>query len=315
MAGYRKQNTRRGSRKTRQAYSSSSLGWVWLFFGMFIGVCGVIFAYNVYTGHWSWDQIRELKTVPQPSTSKTKVHIAEAKRAPSESRGHDHHRKKDSVQQYEFYTLLPDREVELHDAPTDNKNPQAKVPTNSPKNTTAQVNMSDNINSSNHHKDPVNPLQKPKNDNPGPIVKTVQPPHNKDKPTITHSKTQSHQAEIKNPSRSSSNSSKEISHQKIPMVHAHNQSNTNTKIIASQYIVQAGIFRDMHHAEALKARLTLQGFNTFVQKVKTKDGEHLFRVTLGPYASQEIAQLQKKQLANKKIPATLIKQSKLTTSR
>lgn len=75
-----------------------------------------------------------------------------------------------------------------------------------------------------------------------------------------------------------------------------------------KYLVQAGIFQDLAAADALKARLALQGFSAHIQKVQTQEGFTWFRVTLGPFASESLALNQKKQLSSQKISGILILQ-------
>jgi cell division protein FtsN len=76
---------------------------------------------------------------------------------------------------------------------------------------------------------------------------------------------------------------------------------------SAQYILQAGVFREMTKADTLKARLVLQGLNTKIQKVKAKDG-FWFRVTLGPFPTETQALKQKKQLLSQNIHTTLMLQ-------
>lgn len=81
-----------------------------------------------------------------------------------------------------------------------------------------------------------------------------------------------------------------------------------TKNATAQYIVQAGIFQDLPLADELKAKLTLQGFNTHIQKVQTQEGQTWFRVTLGPFTTESSALNHKKRLEEQKIHGILILQ-------
>lgn len=76
----------------------------------------------------------------------------------------------------------------------------------------------------------------------------------------------------------------------------------------SRYIIQVGIFQNIQQADELKARLTLQGFTTRIQKVQMKTGQSWFRVTLGPFASESNALNQKNRLAQQQIRGILILQ-------
>lgn len=77
---------------------------------------------------------------------------------------------------------------------------------------------------------------------------------------------------------------------------------------AQRYIVQAGLFQKINEADALKARLTLQGFQPRLQKIQTQQGNTWFRVTLGPFLSESQALQQKKRLEDQKINGILILQ-------
>lgn len=83
---------------------------------------------------------------------------------------------------------------------------------------------------------------------------------------------------------------------------------TSSKQTDAHYILQAGIFQELRLADELKATLTLQGFNTRIQKVQTPEGHTWFRVTLGPFATESNALQQKKRLEEQKIHGILILQ-------
>ncbi len=82
---------------------------------------------------------------------------------------------------------------------------------------------------------------------------------------------------------------------------------TETKLAAAQYLVQAGSFRELLHAESLKQRLHEQGLSAKIQQIEAEDGVW-FRVTLGPFSSETMALTHKSRLAREKIPGILILQ-------
>jgi cell division protein FtsN len=62
------------------------------------------------------------------------------------------------------------------------------------------------------------------------------------------------------------------------------------------YIIQAGTFRQISQAEELKAQLAITGFEASIQTFKMGAKDTRYRVLIGPFASEEQANLQQKQL-------------------
>lgn len=62
------------------------------------------------------------------------------------------------------------------------------------------------------------------------------------------------------------------------------------------YIVQAGIFRKNAEADAIKAKLALNGFSAKIEAIKLVDGEVRHRIMLGPFKSEKQAQALQQQL-------------------
>lgn len=61
----------------------------------------------------------------------------------------------------------------------------------------------------------------------------------------------------------------------------------------AQYMLQAGSFRTVDQADALRARLALLGVEASIETVRLKDGETWHRVRIGPYTSvREIDKIQ-----------------------
>lgn len=113
MAGYRRNTQRRSSRKASS--HSSSLGWVWLFLGMFLGIAGVVFAYGLYTGQWTFMNQKRVKQAPMVIVAPPTTSSSEKPKAPTHIKVQN---KNGKTQEFEFYTLLPGMEVQLPDTPS-----------------------------------------------------------------------------------------------------------------------------------------------------------------------------------------------------
>lgn len=72
------------------------------------------------------------------------------------------------------------------------------------------------------------------------------------------------------------------------------------------YIVQAGSFKKIGDADALKARLTLNGFAAKIEAVPQRDGEVWHRVVLGTYKTEQNAKSLQQKLKALEIDSTLV---------
>ena len=72
------------------------------------------------------------------------------------------------------------------------------------------------------------------------------------------------------------------------------------------YQLQAGSFRRANEAEALKLRLALQGLEARVESARV-NGQLVFRVRVGPYASLDEANAVRRSLSAEQIDAALIR--------
>jgi cell division protein FtsN len=63
----------------------------------------------------------------------------------------------------------------------------------------------------------------------------------------------------------------------------------------NHYYIQAGTFHTVMEADELKAKLTLQGFETNIETSSIQD-KVWYKVLLGPFSSEEIAIVKKRQL-------------------
>lgn len=71
-----------------------------------------------------------------------------------------------------------------------------------------------------------------------------------------------------------------------------------------RYQLQAGAFRDMRDADAMKARIALAGLQARVESADV-NGTTMYRVRLGPYATASELEEAKRQLAGNGVPDTL----------
>lgn len=71
-----------------------------------------------------------------------------------------------------------------------------------------------------------------------------------------------------------------------------------------RYQLQAGAFRDMRDADAMKARIALAGLQARVEAAEV-NGNTMYRVRLGPYATARELEEAKRQLASNGVPDTL----------
>jgi len=70
---------------------------------------------------------------------------------------------------------------------------------------------------------------------------------------------------------------------------------TPTKAINS-YLLQIGSFKKNIAADGLKAKLTLNGFDAKIERLKLLDGEIRYRLMLGPYKTEKQAKVLQQQL-------------------
>ncbi len=71
-----------------------------------------------------------------------------------------------------------------------------------------------------------------------------------------------------------------------------------------RFLLQAGAFRDLREADAVKARIALAGLKARVETGEV-NGAAIYRVRVGPYASARELETAKKQLAENGVPETM----------
>lgn len=72
------------------------------------------------------------------------------------------------------------------------------------------------------------------------------------------------------------------------------------------YILQAGLYRKAADADALRAKLTLNGYTAKIETVKQRNGETWQRVTLGSFKTEQAAKALQQQLRSIDIDSNLI---------
>lgn len=256
MSKYRKSSSTR-----RSGYGQEkrvSIGWLWLISGIFVGALGAVFIYERFTNLKPNSDARTMKA--RAGTLANKASTNHTQSAPKHVQSPKTDTKAQNtapqtVQEFEFYTLLPGMEVQ--------------VPSNQGTKTQAKP-----------------PLQQPSANN------QINPPA-----AVMTTK----------PACPASNA-KQSSLKKTPSPPTATKVGNTTAPAADtkRYIIEAGMFRNFGEADSLKAKLALQGFNPHIQKVMTERGETWFRVALGPYYSESLANTQKQSLLALKVRGIVI---------
>jgi cell division protein FtsN len=237
---YRKNKmTSRPLKGGRYGNPSSNI-WLWLLTGMFVGILGAALIYMMLAGGSTANKLKHLaqantvsKSNSMHSNTKPKANVQPIAQ------------KKEPIQQFEFYNILPGMEVKTN------------VPTNT---ATASKKI--------EAKAPIATVVKAK-----PSTIAVTQANSTDKTAIKTKST----------------------------------NKTPAKLFAANYLVQVGLFRHLNQADQLKATLTLQGFTPSIQKLQAQDGAW-FRVAIGPFSSQSLAQKEKSRLEKQKIHGVLVLQ-------
>ena len=78
----------------------------------------------------------------------------------------------------------------------------------------------------------------------------------------------------------------------------------NTKVT---YFIQVAMFDKVDEADALKAELTLEGFETIIKSVK-KDNSIYYRIVMGPFSNKDQASQQQQLLLKQHVTGSIIQQ-------
>lgn len=294
------------TRRPPERSPTSSLAGVWLLIGIFMGVGIMGLAYVFYSPvipqqlRLGAEQSASANAPISAATDKAALHQTTAQTqamAKSQAAAQARARTRSSQtkpadasqheagQRFEFYTLLPGMEVALPDqkAPTQHKPSPTKPEPKRP----ASVSSSD-------VRAPVT------------AANSSHPQSQQYKQSTTEGLNHPASHTLKTPQTPKEAHSKLGSAQ--PNGSAQSMKPNGMGRGTKQYIVQAGLFQKINEADALKARLTLQGFQPRLQKIRTQQGNDWFRVTLGPFLTESQAVQQKTRLEDHKIQGILILQ-------
>jgi len=72
------------------------------------------------------------------------------------------------------------------------------------------------------------------------------------------------------------------------------------------YLLQIGSYKKNIAADGLKAKLTLNGFDAKIERLKLLDGEIRYRLMLGPYKNEKQAKVMQQQLKSLDVESLLI---------
>ncbi len=252
---------KRGRKQARRSGESSVPGWMWLLIGLLIGAAAAVTLY-VKMPH----AIDNLMPHPNPAAQPTvggdtgvapEGSVAVVPVVPKKP-------------QYDFYTLLPEKEVII---PDEELSAQVKAETAA------------KLASQQQAAPTILPGASPSatTANPAAITATnpVTPPSANANPSISAATATT-----------------------MPTVPATATANAAPK--GGQYLLQAGAFRNGAQADDLKARIAMMGLVGRVEIVQTPAGE-MHRVRLGPYATASELEAAKQKLGGGGLPAVAIR--------
>jgi len=334
----RRPTTRRSPSRRYEARASSSLGWVSLFSGIFIGIAGTIFLYTTFFENSSLSKIKTLvqkevknelqhemnhsnpplvlqssATHEQHPQQIQQTHQAPAKTEPPKPKilmvQNSQRPENEKPKKYEFYNLLPGMEVQLPEQQLQQQLQQQQLQ--------QQQKVQGEANAVQQNQNPVS------NQRVRPLQNQLTATHNipntetlgiVQKPMVQKPRGQSY-GPARRPAPSSqiqAKSNKPIIPQgkkpapTIPAPTTTLSPRVETKLAAAHYIIQAGIFALPNDATELNSRLNTKGFKPRIQKMKNREGVTAYRVMLGPYSTEAMAVNQKKLLEQNKIHGILI---------
>ncbi len=72
------------------------------------------------------------------------------------------------------------------------------------------------------------------------------------------------------------------------------------------YLLQIGLYKKNIAADGVKAKLTLNGFDAKIERIKLLDGEIRYRLMLGPYKTEKQAKVMQQQLKSLDVESLLV---------
>jgi len=262
---------RRGKSQARRNSSDGTPGWVWLVAGA--AIAAVVFL--AAPGLFKKDGDGFLRVGPQPNPDARPVPVADAdldagvdlpRPAAADGKPAD----KPAATQYDFYTLLPGKEVQMSDAELA-ASAQAEAQRRAAAERTGQDGEAQRALAALEGR-PVPPvaapLPTPVNEAPRPAVATAAP-QQAASPAIERKPTETTPAPVA----------------AAPVAAAADN---------LRYILQAGAFGASGDAEATKAKLAMMGLSARVESAQI-NGNTVYRVRMGPYGSaSELAEAKAK---------------------
>ena len=91
------------------------------------------------------------------------------------------------------------------------------------------------------------------------------------------------------------------------LIKANKQNKTTQTEINTEYVLQAGSFRQPDQADRLKAKLALLGIEANIQTVHIRDGETWHRVRVGPIKNITTLNQTRKRLRDVGVPSIVVK--------
>jgi cell division protein FtsN len=262
--------------KTRSAKSSSSNSFLWIVFGILVGVFAAIIFYwkqEVLLKHHSKTiTTAETTTNSSHASSKTPALVKKAEKATT-------------TPEFDFYTVLPKTQVTPVSAPNNTSPPVRPTPTVATTPSAPPTLLTP----------PPSTSAAPTNTVPTPVIAAppsvvAQPaPHS---PALAEKTTQ--------PTATTNIVSAKppiIPETKTPPIK--NPATTN-------YLVQLGSLKNYADADRLKAELTMSGFDVYIQPYNN-NGQIYNRVVMGPYTSKLAATQQRASLQKSGVSSMVVK--------
>jgi cell division protein FtsN len=264
---------RRGKSQATRHSNQATPAWVWLLLGLLVGVA----IFFIAPGLLKKDGDGFFRPQPNPDAQPAQAdganveEVAPESPTPSQQSAATDEAPKET--QYDFYTLLPGKEVQMSDAEL-----AASARDEEARRARALLTAGNDT--------PVAPPATTLPRNPTPVTET---PDNRPAPANTPVATTAPVAPTSNPAGEASAATTVAS--------------ANT---GARYILQAGAFGASGDAEAAKAKIALLGLGARVESAQI-NGKTVYRVRMGPYGTASELADAKQKLANGGLPAMAIK--------
>ena len=296
---YARRNTRhttKGRKKTVSAAQTKSSGGLWLLTGLLAGILIASLVYLKQQPKAATQELNNQQNTQQPTPTKTNLPIA-TKTTANPAANSDQPK-------FDFYTVLPKMNTM---APPDQTVTSTTPPANPSNTTTANTTAPNN-----------NPAVPPPFSLPNTAANPVTPANNPASAQVNNQNPQPNPAPqvaaSPTPVAPAANNNSAVRTQA-----ATPQPNPVTKVTPSvannnptpsantnqHYILEVARFESYQQADALKAQLTLSGFNVSIETISLPN-KTLNRVVVGPFNDLASAKAAENNLAGQQISSTLI---------